>query len=72
MYFSHENREHRSFEKVLSALFRAYVAPNKILNAESLIAMFRSGILNAQSCNVFVKQRPQRAISDPGNLVGMG
>ena len=64
MYFSHENREHRSSDKVLSALFRAYVVSNKISKAESLIAMFGSGFLNVQSCNVFVKQCAQLRMHD--------
>lgn len=56
LYFSEGNRKHRSSDKVLSALFQAYVASNRISKAESLIAMYGSSFLSSQSCNAFVKQ----------------
>ena len=55
LYFSREN-EHLTSDRVLSSLFQAYVASNKISKAESLISIFGSSFLNLQSCNAFVKQ----------------
>lgn len=56
LYFSSHMAKHRSSDKVLSALFQAHLASNKISRAESLIAMHGSSFLNVQSCNAFVKQ----------------
>lgn len=56
LYFSGHNSKHRSSDKVLSALFQSYIASNRISKAESLIAMYGSGLLTVQSCNAFVKQ----------------
>lgn len=56
LYFTGHSSAHRSSDLVLSALFRSYVASNRIAKAESLIAMYGSGFLTVQSCNAFIKQ----------------
>ncbi|CDF40088.1 unnamed protein product [Chondrus crispus] len=56
LYFSGYSSAHRSSDMVLSALFRSYVASNRISKAESLISMYGSGFLTVLSCNAFVKQ----------------
>ncbi|CAN8073231.1 unnamed protein product [Agarophyton chilense] len=64
LYFSPHLAHHRTNDRVLSALFRAYVASCAISKAESLIAMFGATFLNVQSCNAFVKQCAQLRLQD--------
>eukprot|EP00177_Eucheuma_denticulatum_P008535 GFKZ01015535.1.p1 GENE.GFKZ01015535.1~~GFKZ01015535.1.p1 ORF type:complete len:842 (-),score=93.72 GFKZ01015535.1:776-3301(-) len=56
LYFSPLNAVHRTSDKVLVALFQAFVAARRISKAESLISMFGSGFLTLSSCNAFIKQ----------------
>lgn len=56
LYFSPQIDQLRTSDKVLSALFQAYVAANRISKAESLIAMYGSSFLSVQSCNAFIKK----------------
>eukprot|EP00178_Gracilaria_changii_P026222 TRINITY_DN806_c0_g1_i12.p1 TRINITY_DN806_c0_g1~~TRINITY_DN806_c0_g1_i12.p1 ORF type:complete len:798 (+),score=147.98 TRINITY_DN806_c0_g1_i12:2420-4813(+) len=64
LYFSPHLANHRTSDRVLTALFRAYVASNAISKAESLIAMYGATFLNVQSCNAFVKQCAQLRLLD--------
>lgn len=56
LYFSPLHATHRTSDKVLVALFQAYVAARRISKAEALISMFGSGFLTLPSCNAFIKQ----------------
>lgn len=56
LYFSPRSDHLRTSDRVLRALFLAYVAANRISKAESLIAMHGSTFLSVQSCNAFIKK----------------
>lgn len=56
VFFSAPHRTLRNSRDVLSALFRAHVASNKVSKAESLISMHGSHFLAIECCNAFVKQ----------------
>lgn len=56
LFFSAPHRKLRNSNLVLSALFRAHIASNKISKAESLISIHGSEFLTVECCNAFVKQ----------------
>lgn len=56
LYFSPQMDQLRTSDKVLRALFQAYVAASRISKAESLVAMYGSSFLSVQSCNTFIKK----------------
>lgn len=56
LFLSESNSPMRTSNVVLTSLFQAYLASNRISKAESLISMYGSSFLNIQCCNAFVKQ----------------
>lgn len=56
LFFSESGQALHTSSIVLSALFRAYLASNRVSKAESMIPMHGTSFLNIQSCNAFIKQ----------------